>query len=388
MLANSMRGNKAIWPWVALRMTPGVGQMLFGRLLRRFGDPGDVLAASVPELERAGAPPPVARAITSGTASAAAKEDVARAATVGARILTCLDPDYPSLLRGLEDAPPYLYVRGRMEPQDALGVAVVGSRAASRYGRDVAAALARGFAGAGVTVVSGLAHGIDGVAHEAAVASGGRTIAVLGSGVDVIYPRAHVQLAARIIAHGAVVSEFFMGTPPRSGHFPIRNRVISGLSRGTVVVEATERSGSLITARKALEQGRDVFAVPGPITAARSRGTHLLLQHGAKLVTEAADVLEELGVRMPGRVSGLPMGAVSENVTVEMCEDSAQVLHAIGDASADVDSLVVRTGLTPPNVLRILLELELSGFVRQLPGGVYEFYDTRPDPTREAESLR
>jgi DNA processing protein len=192
---------------------------------------------------------------------------------------------------------------------------------------------------------------------------------VLGSGIDVIYPREHAALAAAIEARGAVVSELFMGVPPLPQHFPIRNRIVSGLARGTVVVEATERSGSLITARCALEQGREVFAIPGPITAARSRGTNLLLQRGAKLVTGAADVLEGIGVTVPPRAAGA--GDRSGGVTAEIGAAARAIVGVLADGEADTDELVARTGLTPPEVLRMLLELELVGVVCQLPGGTY-----------------
>ena len=366
-----MKGT--LWPWVALRMVPGVRVPLYHELLRRFGEPAGVLAASAKELEASGVPARTAGVIALGRARGAAERDLDLAAQVGARLVTWSDPEYPSLLRSIYDPPPYLYVRGKIHERDEFAVAIVGSRAASVYGSGSATALGHDLALAGVTIVSGLAHGIDGAAHRGALSAGGRTIAVLGCGIDVAYPRGHADLAATIAESGALVSEFFMGTPPRAAHFPIRNRIISGLSRGVLVVEATERSGSLITARLALEQGREVFAVPGLITAPRSRGAHGLIRQGAKLVTAAADVLEELRVDSPVRAR---VGKVPENPDAarrlprmkEGCAEEDLIVEAIDGGAADVDALVSHTGLTAQEVLRILLRMELSGIVEQLPG--------------------
>lgn len=363
----------SLWPWVALRMVPGVRVRLYHTLLRCFGEPSAVLSASERELAAAGVPFQVARAIASSHVREAAERDLELAVRGGARLVTWADGEYPSLLREIHDPPPYLYVRGEFQQRDETAVAIVGSRAASPYGRESAMALARDIAAAGATIVSGLAHGIDGAAHRGAIEAGGRTIAVLGCGVDVNYPREHTELAAAVSERGAVVSEFFMGTPPRPAHFPIRNRIISGLARGVLVVEATERSGSLITARLALEQNRDVFAVPGSITAARSRGVHGLIRKGAKLVTEAVHVLEELHISSPAKAH-----RESTEVTRRLAPfvpgvsdadtGTERVRNALGDGASDVDDIVWRTGLTPQEVLRILLEMELSGVVEQFPG--------------------
>ncbi len=370
--------------WVALRMIPGVTVRLYGLLLARFGDPGVALAAPPAALAAAGAPAAVARAIVAGQWRNEAAREIERVRAAGARIVTQGDVEYPAILREIADPPPYLYVRGELVTADDPAVAVVGSRAASAYGRDVAASLARDLAAAGVTVVSGLAYGIDAAAHGGALAGNGRTIAVLGSGIDVIYPREHTRLAEAIAAgRGAIISELFMGTPPLPQHFPVRNRIVSGLARGTVVVEATERSGSLITARSALDQGREVFAVPGPITAARSRGTNLLLQGKAKLVTGAADVLEEIGIAAPPPAATGRGGAV----TAEMGAGVRSILDALADGGAGADDLVARTGLTPPEVLRMLLELELAGIVCQVAGGTYSLPSEVRDPVGITQTL-
>jgi DNA processing protein len=350
-------------------MVPGVTPERYARLLERFGDPAAVLAAPAGALIAAGTPAHTARAIVSGSARDEGLREVERAREAGARIVTQGDAEYPAPLRRIADAPPYLYVRGELTPADAVAVAVVGSRAASAYGRDVARSLARGLGAAGVTVVSGLAYGIDAAAHEGALEGGGRTIAVLGCGIDVLYPREHARLAEAIAGHGAVVSELFTGTPPLPHHFPVRNRIVSGLGRGTVVVEATERSGSLITARYALDQGREVFAVPGPVTAARSRGAHLLLQRGAKLATSAGDVLEGIGLTTATDRAVAP--SAGAGVAAEMSAPAEAIVRVLGDGEATIDDLVIGTGLTPPDVLRMLLELELAGVVHQHPGGTY-----------------
>ena len=354
-------------------MVPGLRVGLYHALLTRFGEPAAVLAASQRELAAAGVPPQTARAVASSLHRGEAERDVELAARAGARIVTWADPQYPPLLREIHDPPPYLYVRKGFEERDGLAVAIVGSRAASMYGRESATALAHDLALAGVTIVSGLAYGIDSAAHRGALAAGGRTIAVLGCGVDVAYPREHDDLAASIAGRGALVSEFFMGTPPRPAHFPIRNRIISGLAHGVLVVEATDKSGSLITARLAMEQGREVFAVPGQITAARSRGVHGLIRQGAKLVTAAADVLEELRIGSPAahRVAGTTGNpeAVSCLGTVgEIGAVGERIIQELNEGIAGVDALVSRTGLTPREVLRILLEMELYGTVEWFPG--------------------
>jgi DNA processing protein len=369
-------------PWVTLGLVPGVSPALYRRLVDRFGSPARALGAPAHELVAAGVRPATVAAIGAGAVHAAAAEEVARADAVGARIVTWADADYPESLRGIADAPPCLYVRGALVAADGLAVAIVGARAASAAGRDMAAALAAELARAGVTVVSGLAYGIDAAAHRGALAAGGRSIAVLGSGVDVVYPAAHAEIAAAAIGRGALVSEFGMGTPPLPHHFPLRNRIISGLVRAVVVVEASERSGSLITARHAFEQGREVLAVPGPPAAARSRGPHLLIRNGATLVTSAADVFEELGIgARPAPRAGVGGAAA---VVPAPSPAAAAMLAVLGEGAVEVDGLVARTGLTPREVLRILLELELAGRVRQLPGAAYELSDTPAAPAAYA----
>lgn len=287
----------------------------------------------------------------------------ARVEQLRGSVITLVDDAYPPMLKEIFDPPLALHVRGDVSLLGRMSVAVVGSRRATPYGINAASFLARQLAGAGVVVVSGLARGIDAAAHHAVLDAGGATIAVLGTGIDVVYPRGNARLFARIEAHGLIVSEFPPGTPPKPEHFPIRNRVISGVSHGTVIVEATRRSGSLITARMAAEQNRDVFTVPGSIFSAGSEGTHRLIQYGAKLVHDVNDILEEL----PGNLRAGPP-AEEEQPPSPLRE----VLAALTpDEGAHIDSVAARVGKPLGSVAESLLQLELGGWIRALPGARY-----------------
>jgi DNA processing protein len=282
----------------------------------------------------------------------------------GVQVLTWEDPAYPQLLLTINDPPPVLYVRGALRSEDVWSVAVVGTRTASVYGREVARMLATDLVHAGVTIVSGLARGIDAQAHRSALDAGGRTIAVLGSGVDIIYPWEHRKLADEIVEQGALVSEYSLGTKPEASNFPPRNRIISGLSRGVIVVEAGERSGALITADFAAEQGRDVFAVPGGIFQRGSRGTNRLIRDGAQPVLSADDVLEVLN-----------MTAVAEHVEAQMLlptdATEAVLLEQLSDDPAHVDEVGRAAGLPIATVSSTLALMELKGLVRQVGGMKY-----------------
>jgi DNA processing protein len=356
--------SPAAWrEWIALRMVRGVGNVTYRELLTHFGSPQAVFGSPLAALTDAGVHTEVARAITTFDQWRTVEAELRNITKAGVHLVTRLDPNYPENLTHLHDPPPFLYVRGSLTPADRLAIAMVGSRFASAYGRGVARDLAQGLAEKGVTVVSGLARGIDVEAHRATLAAGGRTIAVLGSGLDIIYPSEHRSLAADIPSSGAVVSEFSLGSKPDAAHFPYRNRVISGLTLGTVVVEAAENSGSLITARFALEQNREVFAVPGVITSMRSRGPHKLIKDGAKLVETVEDILQEIAPALTPAVTAArpaePPLAPHEALLTGLFEHNSS-LH--------VDALIARSGLTPARVLEVLLELELKGVVSQLPG--------------------
>ena len=279
-------------------------------------------------------------------------------------LLPADDPRFPTALLAIPDCPSELWYAGRLAALDAVAVAIVGSRAASAVALEMATRLAADLAACGVTVVSGLARGVDSAAHRGAL-SRGRTVAVLGSGPDVIYPREHASLARQIAREGLVLSEYPPGTPPRPGQFPVRNRIISGLSRAVVVIEAHEKSGSIITAHHALAQGRDVMAVPGNVLSGRNRGAHALIRDGAKIVESADDILEELGVAATGSPAG-PVQASSSRAAVS----SDAVLRAMDEGQPyALDELSGRSGLDGPRLLPRLLDLELRGLVRRVGGG-------------------
>lgn len=280
------------------------------------------------------------------------------------RTLARREPGYPPLLAELHDPPASLFLRGQMEALQGPGVAVVGARSCSAYGAQVARSLARELATAGVVVVSGLARGVDGEAHRGALEAGGRTVAVLGCGIDRDYPRSHAELARRIVSSGAVISEYPPGVEPAPWRFPARNRIIAGLALATVVVEARERSGALITADFALELGRDVFAVPGEITSGLSAGTNDLLRQGAAPLTCAGDVLDAVGVQME------PSGAA-----LAVSAPAAAVLAILGNGASGADELTRASGLSSPEVAAALVELELAGLAAQADG-VYRSFSS------------
>lgn len=352
------------WPhWLALKSIRGVGNILGRNLIRAFGGPAAVLRARSDALRCAGVRSDIVRAIRRFDDWTDVTAKISRLDAVGGHLVTWLDESYPEALRHIYDPPLFLFVRGALEERDALAVAIVGSRASSPYGRQMTAGISGSLARVGVTIVSGLARGIDAAAHAAALAAGGRTIAVLGCGIDLVYPSEHHQLLMRIVKNGAVVSEFPPGTPPDGENFPSRNRIISGLSLGTVVVEATEKSGSLITAEHALEQNREVFAVPGPV-GARSRGPHQLIRQGATLIEGADDVLRELRPHLKEAPRIVP-----NSVPPPPLDDAEQrVFACLDDAPVHVDHLMLRTSLSAGRVLEVLLSLELRGLVQQLPG--------------------
>ncbi len=282
------------------------------------------------------------------------------------------DARYPAWLGTIADPPAVLYCDGQIESRDRQAIALVGARQATPYGLRVTETLARELSGAGFTIVSGLARGIDAAAHRAALDAGGRTIAVMGCGLDMDYPLGHARLREEIAGAGAVVTEYAPGIPPRAGHFPRRNRIISGLSLGVVVVEAAEDSGSLITARLALEQGREVFAVPGSIEAPLSRGPHGLLKQGAKLVETVDDIIEELLPQMEkAMVPKQPPRLVMAMEPLDLSPEERCVWEQMSRDPLHLDDLTERSGLTPAAVSGILLGLELKGVARQLPGQRY-----------------
>jgi DNA processing protein len=373
--------------WIALRMVEGVGCVGFRALLQTFGSPGAVFKASASALQcAAGIGPKTAGDIISFADWSKAEAEVSRAEALGVSLITCQDPLYPRNLLNIYDYPPYLYVKGSLVP-DEIAVAIVGSRLASTYGKYVTEKLSRELALQGIAVISGMARGIDSAAHRGTLAAKGRTIAVLGSGIDVLYPPENETLAAEISGQGALVTEYPFGTPPNAPNFPARNRLISGISLGVVVVEAGEKSGSLITARIAAEQGRSVFAVPGAIESAGSRGTNRLIKQGARLIEGVEDILEEIlpqagllpaGPETPclfsapeAEPAAKARASAASDEPGKFSEAEKRLLSLITNEPVDVDTLIVRSGLTAQEVQSGLLVLSLDGIIRQLPGKMY-----------------
>lgn len=363
--------------WLALAHIDGLGVRSAHKLMAHFGSPQAAYMASLTELESCGLSAQVAQAIFAQAGMRDAEKELETAAKAGCQLVTLSSDEYPPLLREISDAPLVLYVHGDARLLSRHAVAMVGSRRPTAYGSSVAHRLASDLAQRGLVVVSGLARGIDSASHRGALEAGGKTIAVLGSGVDVIYPRENKSLAKKIMESGAVISEFPLGTGPTPQNFPIRNRIISGLALGVVIVEAAEYSGSLITARLALEQNREVFGVPGNITSAQSFGPNHLIKQGAKLVDQWIDVIEEFpaAIRMQllpaGEASeGEPAGAQTPSLfETSLNPDQKAVFEALrADEALFVDSVFGSVPLPHPRVLVALLELEMTGLIRQLPG--------------------
>jgi DNA processing protein len=363
--------------WVGLTRIEGLGVRGAHRLIEHFGSPQAAYMASLTELESCGVPARVAQAIFAQAGLKDAEKEVREVTQAACRLIAVDSEDYPPLLKQIPDAPLLLYVRGDAKILSQHAVAMVGTRRPSAYGSSVAHRLAHDLAQRQLVVVSGLARGIDSAAHRGALEAKGTTVAVLGSGIDVIYPRENQHLAEQIMKSGAVISEFPLGTGPTPENFPIRNRIISGLSLGVVVVEAAEYSGSLITARLAVDQNREVFAVPGNITSAQSFGPNHLIKQGAKLVDQWMDVIEEFPAEI--RMQLLPPAEASEGEPLDAKTGSLfeaslnpdqkaifEVLRA--DQALFVDEIVGAAQVPQPRVLAALLELEMNGLIRQLPG--------------------
>jgi len=351
-----------------LSLVPGVGPRTRKALLERFGTPAEVLRAAPCELREVhGVGPKLLRKIVAAGEEIHAEDEIELCREHGIRILTDADPRYPELLRQIPDPPGVLFLRGELKPQDGLAIAIVGTRHPTQYGLRQAGRLAASLARAGLTIISGLARGIDGAAHRGALEAGGRTLAVLASGVLNIYPPEHEKLAAEVAAQGALVSEAPPRGEPLAGAFPQRNRLISGMALGAIIVEAADRSGALITARHAMEQGREVFAVPGRIEDRTSRGCHRLIRDGAKLIESPDDVLEELGplFKATPREDGQVIHHPAELLLNEV---EQQVLSAIGSDTTSIDEVVARTGLPVPQVLSTISVLEVRHVIRRLSG--------------------
>lgn len=356
-----MIDNEGLAGWLRLTLIPGLGGETQRKLLAAFGLPDAIFAAG--RLAVRAVAGSRADLLFDFDASEGVDRSMAWAAQPGQHIITLADAAYPKALLEIADPPCLLYIRGNPRLLEKRGLAVVGSRNATPQGLQTAEIFSKTLAGKGLTIVSGLALGIDAAAHRGALAAGGSTIAVIGTGADRLYPARNRELALAIAEHGAIVSEFPLGTPAIAANFPRRNRIISGLSRGVLVVEAAPESGSLITARLAAEQGREVFAIPGSIHSPVARGCHKLIKQGAKLVETAQDILEELG-SYPEPAESIPSGMPAN-------EENA-LLGALGHDPCSLDDLVERTGLAADQLLTELLTMELAGALATLPGNRYQ----------------
>jgi DNA processing protein len=366
--------------WFCLKSVPGIGNHLFKRLIDRFHSPEGVFQASQQELLQVeGLSKRQAAAIPDYKAPQRIKAELEQINQKGYKIITLLDSLYPPLLREIPDPPPFLYVSGRLDGSPK-NIAVVGSRNPTAYGISTTQKLCADLSAYHITIVSGMAVGIDTAAHQGALAGKGKTVAVLGSGFNKIYPSQNRSLFERISKEGAVISEFALNAEPEAHHFPIRNRIISGMSMGTIVVEATRRSGSLITARLAAEQNREVFAVPGSIQSFKSTGTHALIKQGAKLVENAQDVIEELVVYMD--TPGLHEDHVQNHITRKQSSLSPEelaVCDILSPYPEHIDMIVRKTHIESGKMLSLLLQLELKGIVQQLPGKYFALFEDKTD---------
>jgi DNA processing protein len=374
--------NQNLKYWVALKWVEGVGNVGFKALLEAFGTPRKVFEAPLSMIKAVpGIGDKTAPQIKSFKNWKKVEKELECADRTGVSIVTSQDPLYPSQLLSTYDYPAFLYVKGHLK-EDDVNVAVVGSRTASTYGKFTTERLCRELVLRGITVISGLARGIDSAAHRGALSGKGRTIAVLGCGLDVVYPPENEKLFNEISLQGALISEFPFGTPPNAPNFPARNRIISGISLGVVVVEASEKSGSLITARIALEQGREVFAVPGSIDSSGSRGTNKLIKQGAKLIENVEDILEEIlpqvtiapKVVKPDQRQKQPedhQKILNLSPDLVLKETEKTVWQVLSQKPVHIDQIITSTGLTAHEVLGILLNLELQGLIEQKPGKTY-----------------
>jgi DNA processing protein len=364
--------------WLALSLTPGLGPTKSRKLVEHFGSPEAIFRAPLTELESVGIQAVSAQSLATGKSAELAREEIARAATVGVTIISLDDPFYPPRLKEIYDPPLILYVRGNPEILPKPGIAVVGTRHPSPYGSGMAERLACDLAAQGLVIISGMARGVDTASHRGAISAKGKTVAVFGTGVDVIYPKENSRLSEQILAlGGALISEFAMGTFAAPQNFPIRNRILSGMSFGVLVVEAAEYSGTRITARCALEQNRDVFAVPGNVTNKNSWGPNTLIKQGAKLVATWEDVWEDLPTEVRLALTPPPSPESQSSSSASLFPDEGlpphekRILSLLkADEARHIDELVekLETEMSSSEIFAALFELELAGKVRQMPG--------------------
>ena len=373
-----MRNPEQIRPWLMLKMLPGLGDIALYPLLQTLGSPERVFGAAPDELMKIGScSSSQIQTIIQGPDHAvqqAVDQELRNLERSNIELLSCVDPAYPSMLHTIHDPPILLYMTGNMRTFEAPSLAIVGSRRANHLGTRVTEQFSQELASMGFIIVSGLARGIDAAAHRGALAGGGETIAVLGCGIDRTYPPEHASLRESIEANGVILSEFPLQSPPHAYHFPKRNRIISGLSLGVLVTQATAKSGSLITARLAAEQGREVFAVPGSVKDEQSRGPHELIKQGAKLVDQVHDILEELAPRLDEGLKN-PVQKDPENseefplqLPVQLKEEEVVVYNLLSYEPTMLDDLIVQSGIGAGTLNGLLLSMELKGIIRCLPG--------------------
>jgi DNA processing protein len=364
--------------WLALSLTQGLGPSRIKKLIEQYGAAERVFQASLTELEATGMRAVSAQSIATGKSMELAQQECARTVEAGARIISLSDPEYPPRLKEIYDPPVILSVKGSVEVLAQPGIAMVGTRHPTPYGSGMAERLSTDLATRGLVIISGLARGIDTMSHRGAVAAKGKTVAVLGTGIDVMYPKENTRLAEQLVAlGGALITEFPVGTPPTPQNFPIRNRIISGMSAGVLVVEAAEYSGTRITSRLALEQNRDVYAVPGNVTNKNSWGPNTLIKQGAKLVATWEDVWEELPTDVQVSLSAMQQNESPEAQTASLFPDEVKSPHETkilkllkADESTHIDELVefLENEMSSSEIFAALFELELNGKIRQLPG--------------------
>jgi DNA processing protein len=351
--------NQDLKYWVGLSLIPRIGRVKLSLLESHFGNMEEAWRATPAELSRSGLDKGSVNAIVNWRPQISLEEEMEKLERHGVKAFTFHDPEYPARLKQIYDYPPILYVKGAILPQDEWCLAVVGTRKATVYGRQAAEEIVADLARNKITIVSGLARGIDSIAHRSALEAGGRTIAVFGCGLDIVYPSENASLAQSIIANGALISEFSLGAEPRRENFPLRNRIMSGLSLGVLVVEAGDTSGAMITARLALEQNREVFAVPGSILSPTSRGTNNLIQEGAKLIRDYTDILEELNLRaVAHQIELKEIIPASDTESLLLKQLSAEPTH--------IDEVCRGSGLPIATVSSTLAMMELKGMVRQV----------------------
>ncbi len=350
--------------WLGFNKTPGIGASRLAMLIEAFGSIADAWHAPAAELAALGLDQRTLNNLLTMREQLDLDAELARTQAAGIRLLCWDDPDYPSYLKDIPSAPPLLFIKGELLPEDMYAVAIVGTRRATAYGRACTLRLAQDLAAAGVTIVSGLARGIDGVAHRAAMEAGGRTLAVLGNGLDTVYPPEHRQLAGQIVHQGALISEHALGVKPEAKNFPARNRIISGLSMAVIVVEGRWSSGAVITAKAALEQGRDVFAVPGSILSLSSEGPNRLIKEGAAPALNANDILEALNLTQVAQ-------QLDARHVLPTDPTEARILEQLSAEPLHIDEIGRLTQMPAPAVASVLAMLELKGMVRQLGGMQY-----------------